>query len=91
MTQHYLDRILWTAQTRLEEEVLQPMEKLLHNNSGNNVRFFSSASRPMEKNVLAANLQVISTLIRAAQDCQLAITIERIETAADTQKFVHSP
>lgn len=79
MKQAHLKEIVWTVQTRLEEQVLKPMQKLLHSSQGNSIRFFSSAPSPMEKNNLAANLEVVSTLIRALQDYELYLISEEKE------------
>lgn len=83
MKQAHLKEIVWTVQTQLEEQVLKPMQKLLHGSQGSNIRFFSSVPSPMEKNNLAANLEVVSTLIRALQDYESYLISEtkEVETA----------
>lgn len=83
MKQTNLDNILWVVQTQLEEQVLKPLEKLLHNSAEKNTRFFSGVSRPIEKNNLATNLEVILALIRAVQDCQTCVALDEKEAVSN--------
>lgn len=73
MTQGSLDMLLWTVQTRLTEQVLKPLEKLLHHHAGNNLRFFASAPQSTEKASLTANLHAVSALICAVQSLQASL------------------
>lgn len=73
MTQIALETTLWTVQMQLAEQVLKPLENLLHHRVGNNPRFFAAASDLTERADITANLHVVLALIDGVRRLQASM------------------